>query len=182
MKKLMQLSSLFLALLLMTGIEAYAQKMPGLDKSPHDIAYFRVDQQAAIKVLYGRPQKSGRDIFGKLVPYGKIWRTGANESTEVTFYQDVVFGGETVEAGTYSLFSIPGEETWTIILNSGLDAWGAYQYDAAKDVARTEVEAQATDGTVEAFTITFQEVEGGAHMIIAWDNTKVEVPIEISGS
>lgn len=77
-----------------------------------------------MKIVYGRPLKNGRTIFGGIIPYDKVWRTGANEATEITFYKDVVFGGQAVKAGTYSLFTIPGKKEWTFILNKDLDIWG----------------------------------------------------------
>src|SRR3546814_1045144 len=90
-----------------------------------------------------------RSVFGELEKYGKVWRTGANESTEIRFYTDATFGGKQIPAGTYSLFTIPNEGNWTVIINSATDGWGAYSYDQGKDVARVEVPAQRTSGTVE---------------------------------
>jgi hypothetical protein len=81
-----------------------------------------------VKVTYGQPSKKGRVIFGDLVPYGEVWRTGANEATEITFSSDVVISGKTIKAGTYTLFTIPQKNTWTIILNSELKQWGSYGY------------------------------------------------------
>lgn len=155
-----------------------AQKFPPLDKSPVDISYLRVNKQALAKVTYGRPQKNGREIFGNLVPYGKIWRTGANECTEIKFFKDVVLGGQELTAGAYALFTIPGEEKWTIIINKGVDQWGAFGYDAAEDALRLEVPVSRMPESVEAFTITFADTEnGGTNLVLAWDTTKVEVPV-----
>ncbi len=158
---------------------AIAQKMPKMDKSPHDIAYYKADKMPMIKAVYARPQKNGREVFGGIVKYDKVWRTGANEATEVTFYKDVMFGGKTVKAGTYSLFTIPGEKEWTIILNSDLDLWGAYSYKESNDVARMTVPVGSTDSTVEAFSIAFYKPGDNVHMVLAWDNTKVEVPFSM---
>ncbi len=165
------------ALLLAAAGNMYAQKMPGLDKSPADIAYFPDRNERSIQVVYSRPQKNGREIFGTLEAYGKVWRTGANEATMVILTEDATIGGKAVKAGTYGLFTIPGEKEWTIILNSNAFQWGAYGYDEGKDVMRTTVPVQETPSTVEAFTIAFKEVDGGAHMILAWDDTMVEVPV-----
>jgi len=151
-----------------------AQKIPALDKSPADIAYHREDNKPVVKVVYSRPAKRERVIFGELVPFGKVWRTGANEATEVKFFKDVTFGGKKVKAGTYSLFTIPEKEEWTIILNSDTDVWGAYSYNEKNDVVRFKVKTAKTDQTVEYFTITFAE----ENMVLAWDNTKVEISIE----
>ena len=121
-------------------------QLPPLDKSPADIAYFRKSRQDApvAKLIYSRPQRNGREIFGALVPYGKVWRTGANEATEITFFKDGTFGGKPVKAGRYSLFTIPNEKTWTVILSSALDVWGAYTYDEKQDVLRIEVPVRQT--------------------------------------
>lgn len=150
-----------------------------IQKSPTDIAYAKSDRRAAptIKVIYSRPMKKGRDIFGSLVPFDKVWRTGADEATEVKLFQDYKVGDKLVKAGTYSLFTIPGEKEWTIILNSALDEWGHYSYDESKDVARIKVPVASTSNKeVEAFGIGFKAVDKGYHMLLGWDTTLVEVP------
>ena len=154
-----------------------AQKFAGLQKSPTDIAYAKADRNAKpdIKVIYSRPQKKDREVFGTLVPYGKVWRTGADEATEIKLFSDMKFGDKTVKAGTYSLFTIPGEKEWTIILNSDLDGWGSYNYDESKDVARIKVPATNGD-ELEVFSIAFKPVDKGYHLVMGWDNTMVEVP------
>jgi hypothetical protein len=154
------------------------EKLPGLDISPADISYYRPSRNEApvIKVVYSRPQKKDRDIFGALVPYDKVWRTGANESTEIKFYKDVKMGDKSVAAGTYELFTIPGEKEWTIILNKENDQWGAFQYVEASNVAQVKVPAKQTEKVVEAFTIVLDKAENGATMFLAWDKTYVAVP------
>jgi hypothetical protein len=118
-------------------------------------------------------------VFGELVDYDKVWRTGANEATEVTFYKDVKIGGKAVKAGTYALFSIPKEEgKWTLILNSDLNQWGAYQYKASADVMRVEVSTKKSAEKIESFSITIEEAKNGATMYLGWENTVVEIPIE----
>lgn len=165
-----------LSALTVTGIQA--QKFPGADKSSHDIAFYRADNQPVVKVVYGRPNKSGREIFGGVVKFGDVWRTGANEATEVTFFRNVKVGGKDVPAGTYTLFSIPQKDKWTIILNKDVNLWGQYQYKAENDLARIEVPAQALDPIQEAFAIMFKKVDDGAHMLMGWDNVMVAVPIQ----
>jgi len=176
MKKVLFLT-ITLCLIALVDMQAQMVKM---DASPADISYFREGGERntapLVRVIYSRPQKNGRDIFGDLEPYGEVWRTGANEATEITLYEDATIGGKEVKAGTYALFTIPGEENWTIILNSALHQWGDYSYDESKDVVRVEVPAQGTEEAVEAFTIAFNKVDGGAHMIMAWDDAMVEVP------
>jgi len=176
MKKRFFATSLFILTMLMS-IDVSAQKFSDIDKSPHDISYYKAERNAppVLKVLYGRPQKKGRTVFGNLVPYGKIWRTGANEATEITFFQDVKLGDTEIKAGTYSLFTIPRQKSWTIIINSDTDVWGSYYYDKEKDVARLDVPVKNTD-EVEHFSIAFTKETDGANMILAWDNIMVAVP------
>ena len=162
-------------------INVNAQKFDGLDKSPIDIASYpsiHDDSNTKVKVIYSRPQLKGRSL-SKLIPNGKIWRTGANEATEITFYKDVTFGGKGIKAGTYSLAAIPGEEEWTIILNSAVNVWGAYSYKEVNDVARIKVTVSHGKKSLEAFSIAFQKTEKGVNMFLAWDTLRVEVPIEI---
>ncbi len=136
------------------------------------------DLPAMVRVTYSRPPKKGREIFGKLVPFDKVWRTGANESTEIKFYQDVTILGKTVKAGTYSLFTIPNASEWTIILNSDLDFWGAYSYNEARDILRVNVPVKKSEGVIEDFSIKLQKgKDNEAIMLLGWDTTIVEVPI-----
>lgn len=155
-----------------------AQKFPGLDKSPHDISYFKTSRGAApnVKVIYGRPQLKGRTVE-KLAPHNKVWRTGANEATEITFYNDVKFGGKRVKAGTYVLFTIPGAKEWTIILNNNLNVWGAFSYNETNDVARVKIPVTNATDTIEAFSIAFKAVDKGAHMVMGWGTIRIEVPV-----
>ncbi|MBP2832179.1 DUF2911 domain-containing protein [Aquimarina sp. U1-2] len=174
----MKKSILLVAMVLLGTITTMnAQKFEGLQKSPTDIAYAKTDRNAKpeIKVVYSRPQKKGREIFGNIVKNDKVWRTGADEATEIKFFEDVKMGDQNIEAGTYSLFTIPGEKEWTIIINSDLDSWGAYTYDKSKDVARIKVPASSGD-ELEVFSIAFNKVDKGYHMILGWDTTRVEVP------
>jgi hypothetical protein len=162
---------------LLLSIDATAQKFSDIDKSPHDISYYKTKRNAPpiVKVLYGRPQKKGRRIFGSLVPYNKVWRTGANEATEITFFKDVKLGDQEIKAGTYSLFTIPNKTSWTIIINSDTDVWGSYYYDQEKDVARLDVPVQKID-VIEHFSVAFTKETDGTRMILAWDNISVAVP------
>ncbi len=171
--------SLLLVVIMFLGAltTANAQKFAEMQKSPTDISYAKADRNAKpeIKVVYSRPQKKGREIFGNLVKFDKVWRTGADEATEIKLFKDMKMGDKTVKAGTYSLYTIPGEKEWTIIINSDLDSWGAYSYDKGKDVARIKVPAASGDA-LEAFSIAFKKVDKGYHMLMGWDTTRVEVP------
>lgn len=129
-----------------------------------------------VSLTYGRPSVREREIFGGLVPFDRVWRTGANESTAITFSDDVLVEGERVEAGTYSLYTIPGEETWTIIINDKL-SWGT-QYEENEDVLRVEVDAEESH-FMERLMIYFENVtEESGDLVLHWDETKVNVQIE----
>lgn len=178
-----RLKFIVLVVALMTGFSdlILAQKLPGLDPSPADIVYLRQNGRGTapvVKVVYGRPQKKGRTMLGETEKFGTVWRTGANETTEIKLYKDVTFGDKVIPAGTYSLYSIPDKTEWTIIFNSKLDTWGAYEYDQTKDVARFKVPAGKSDSEVEAFTIAFEGGNGTATMALAWENTLVKIPVK----
>lgn len=169
----------FVLLALFTVSSVQAQDFSDLDKSPMDAVIARNDDNSSLaRVIYSRPQKKGREIFGELVPFGKVWRTGANEASEITFYDDVTFNGKEVKAGTYTLFTIPNKGEWTIILNSDLNVWGAYKYDESKDVLRTKAKTNSTAAPVENFSISFRPTDGGANLLMGWDDTYVELPIK----
>ncbi|MEL0454761.1 DUF2911 domain-containing protein [Flavobacteriaceae bacterium SZ-1-7] len=174
MKKPALIPTIVLAFTLVFSIQANAQKFAKLDKSPLDIAYYKTDRNAPpmIKVIYSRPQLNGRDM-STLAPMGKVWRTGANEATEIKFYKDTKFGGKEVKAGTYSLYTIPGETEWTIILSKDTDVWGAYGYKEDNDVLRVKALVSSGDA-VEAFSIAFAD----DNMYLAWGTTRVAVPLK----
>lgn len=131
--------------------------------------------EATVSITYSQPSKKGREIFGGLVPYGKVWRTGANEATVLKTDKDLMLAGKKLPAGQYALFTIPGEKEWTIILNNHHNQWGAYSYDAKKDVMRFTTEPVSLDGkSIETFTITISE-EGKVSLM--WDDTAVEFKI-----
>ncbi|MEJ2163139.1 MAG: DUF2911 domain-containing protein [Robiginitalea sp.] len=178
MKRIFTLPILVFTLALFT-VNVSAQEFSGLDKSPMDMASYpssyRV-QDKAVRVTYGRPQLKGRSL-ADLCPAGKVWRTGANEAPEITFYKDVTFGGQKIAAGTYALLTIPGASEWTVILNKTLNQWGAYSYDQGADVARVTAAASTAGDSLEAFSIAFKEVDNGVHMVMGWDKTRVAVPI-----
>ena len=141
-----------LAFTLVFSSEANAQKFNGLDKSPMDMATYPSSYKISkkiVRVTYSRPQLKGRTV-GQLAPSGEVWRTGANEATEITFYKEVKLAGETINPGTYALFSIPGEKEWTIILNSKLNQWGAYTYDKNADVARVKITPNTAKESLQA--------------------------------
>lgn len=178
MKKTTLLAALFLAVTLVFTVDAQAQKFAKMDVSPMDASAYpssnRVSEKL-IKITYSRPQLKGREV-SKLAPNDRIWRTGANEAAEITLYADMKFGDNTVKAGSYSLFTIPGDSEWTVILSSDTNVWGAYSYNEANDVARTTVPVTSDDTSVEAFSIVFDDVDGSIEMCMGWGNTRVKVP------
>lgn len=131
-----------------------------------------------MKIVYSQPHKNGRDVFGKLVPFGEVWRTGANEATEITITRDIILSGKELKAGTYSIFTIPYETTWTIIFNSDLGLWGAYNYNSKKDVLRIELPTTSIKEVAEAFTIGIDARNNKADLYFQWDKTKVIIPVD----
>jgi hypothetical protein len=131
-----------------------------------------------IKITYCRPHKRGRNIFGDLLPYGEVWRTGANEATEITVTGAIKLGGQQIRPGTYTLFTIPNKQEWTVILNSELGQWGAYNYNSNLDVVRFEAPVSTTEEVYEPFTIEFEQKAQSAELVMMWDRTKVTIPIE----
>jgi hypothetical protein len=175
MKKSTLISTIAFAFVLLLTTNANAQKFAKIDVSPMDAATFKTDKDSPViaKIIYSRPQLKGRSLE-KLAPSGKVWRTGANEATEITFFNDVTFGGKSIKAGTYSLFTIPGDSEWTIILNSDVNTWGAYSYKEANDVARVSGKVSEGSDSVEAFSITFSD----GFMHLGWGKTRVAVSIK----
>lgn len=175
--------------LFMVSLLAQTGGFPPVDKSPMDMSYYpgnypvqkiqdKITEPLAARVIYSRPQKSGRNIFGELVKFGEVWRLGANEATEIEFYKTVHIGGKKIAKGRYTLYAIVNESTWTIIVNKETDTWGSFKYDPKKDVVRTEVGVQKTESTIESLSMAFEKATGGFNLVIAWDNTKVALPIK----
>jgi hypothetical protein len=165
-----------LAVMFLLFTEARAQEPVKSRPSPLEIVTMKWED-TYVKITYGRPHKRGREVFGELVPYGKVWRTGANEATELTTTGDIKLAGNEVSAGTYTLFAIPYEGKWTIILNSDLGQWGAYRYDESKDMVRFDVPTKDLDVTYEPFTIEFEQTGSEVTLKMMWARTGVEIPV-----
>ena len=168
------LAAVFLFLLPFAG---NAQEVLKLRPSPLAIASVRY-QDNYVKITYSQPQKKNRKIFGELVPFGKVWRTGANEATEITTIKDIQLQDILLKAGTYSLFTIPEKDKWTIIINSDIGLWGSYNYNEAKDVYRFQVPVLPAGKKYEPFTINFEHRNDVAELLMMWDDVKVSVPIK----
>ncbi len=131
-----------------------------------------------VSVDYSRPNTKGRKIFGGLVPYNEIWRTGANGATKITFGEEVLIDGKNIPAGEYALYSMPNEENWTLILSKNTKLWGSMGYQESEDVARFQVKAEKLAQSVETFTIGFSDVQAEKiHLNLMWETTKVSLAI-----
>ena len=168
----------FFLIALISSLQLTAQNFKDLDKSPMDVAAFPSSYKISdktVKVIYSRPQLNGRDLV-KLAPPEMVWRTGANEAAEITFYKDVIFGGKALKAGTYSLFTIPSfDGDWTVIINSARNVWGSYYYKQDQDVIRVSGKTSTTEENIEAFSMMFDK---DMTLKIGWGKTVVSVSIE----
>jgi Protein of unknown function (DUF2911) len=162
-------------------------KFPPLDKSSMDMCYYpynfpilkiqnKANEPLAVRVIYSRPARNNRTIFGDLIEYGKLWRMGANEATEIELYKDAKMGGKKIAKGRYTLYAVPFETKWKIIVNRDTDTWGTFGYDARKDVLTFEVPVQKAPEVQENLAMFFEKTVTGANLNIAWDNTMVAVP------
>ena len=181
------------SVLLVSGflIAARAQsRFPLLDKSAMDMSYYPVNytilriqdkatEPLVARLVYSRPLRNGRNVFGELLEYNKVWRLGANEATEIEFYKDVLINGKIISHGRYTLYAIPTEEKWTIMVNRETDIWGAFKYDSGKDVVRIDLPVQKLTEPLEAFTMFFEKMPTGFAMVAAWDNSLVSIPIAV---
>jgi hypothetical protein len=177
MKNIKLVTTLTCALLMLLTFNVNAQDFKGLDKSPMDAASFPSDYKVAdklIKIVYSRPQLKGRNLTD-LAPNGKVWRTGANEAAELTLYVDMKLGDTPIKAGTYTLYTIPGDKEWTVIISKDLNVWGSYFYKEDNDVARLSVPV-ASGESLDAFSIAFEGVDNGVHMHLGWGTTRIAVP------
>lgn len=160
-----------------------------VDLSPMDISYFPVDypiQKMAkkitgppvVRVIYSRPHKQGRKIFGNLLKYGEPWRLGANEATEIEFFQSVTIQNNRVERGRYTIYCIPKDSTWTIVLNTNVYSWGL-KPNPEQDAYKFEVPVERPQSSIEFFTMVFEKAtDGGASLLITWDDVLVRLPVK----
>ena len=134
-----------------------------------------------ITVDYSRPSAKERKVFGDLVPYNQVWRTGANGSTDISFDTDVVFGGTAVKAGKYALYTVPGEKDWDVILYTDSELWGSPEkLEESLIAVRFKVQSEKTGQFVESLNISFDDLRNNsAHLQIAWENTIIEIPITV---
>ena len=162
--------------------------LPEPDKSPMDISYFpnrypllkiqdKTTEPPVARAIYSRPQKNGRIIFSELLEYGKVWRMGANEATEIEFYKEVMISDVKIKKGRYTLYGIPNADKWTLIINKDTDTWGSFRYNTGNDIVRIDVPVQKQTEITEAIAMVFEKTDNGADLIIAWDDIKINLPI-----
>jgi hypothetical protein len=131
-----------------------------------------------ITIDYSRPSMRGRKIMGQVVPYGNVWRTGANEATTLTTEADLNIGGASVPAGKYTLYSLPSEGNWKLIINKQTGQWGT-EYHEDQDLARVDMKKSQTSQPVEQFTMSFEKTgDKSANLVIEWENTRLSVPVQ----
>lgn len=183
------MKKVLLSLFLLSGICAFAQQKPtDLDKSPMDMSYWpanypilkmsgKAGDQPIARIIYSRPLKNGRSIFGGIIKYNEMWRLGANEATEVEFFKSVKIAGKSLPKGRYTIYCLPTENKWTIIFNKDNYCWGNFSYDSKKDIVRADVDVEKNSENIEAFTIYFEDAKAGANMVALWDDVKTSLPI-----
>jgi hypothetical protein len=169
------------------SIKQTANPYADVDVSPMDMSYFPVDYPKlkmadsistppVMRLVYSRPHRQGRKIFGGLQKYGEPWRLGANEATEIEFFKNVTVQGKKINAGRYILYCIPYENKWTIILNSSIYTWGL-KIDSTKDLLRFDIPVIKAPVNFEYLTMVFEKTNTGADLIMAWDDTEARLPI-----
>jgi hypothetical protein len=185
------MKGILLACLMIVSFCGFAQsKLPGIDKSPLDISYYpvnypllkiqdKVTEPLIARVIFSRPEKNKRLIFGELIEYGKVWRLGANEATEIEFYQNVKVNNVRLKKGRYTLYAIPHLLKWTIIFNKENDTWGSFKYDEKKDVLRVDIPVQKQTVIIEHFVMAFDKINAGFTLTMAWDDQLVSLPMSL---
>lgn len=189
MKKV--ISFFLLSMLFLSNVKSQpAALIPSLDKSPMDMCTYPADypllkiqdkasEPLVARVIYSRPLKNNRVIFGGLIEYNNVWRFGANENTEIEFFKDVIINRTKIKKGKYSLFAIPTVDKWTVIFNKDLNSWGSFKYDESKDVLRVNVPVQKTTEIAETFYIYLDKMQNGFSLNAGWDDAKITLPISM---
>ncbi len=186
MKKLFS----FVIALCVCFLAAGQSSLPPVDKSPMDMSYYPVNypvlkiqdkatEPLVARVIYSRPKKESRTIFGGLVEYGKVWRLGANEATEIEFFQKVNIAGKKIPKGRYTLYAIVNENSWTFIVNKETDTWGSFKYNQEKDIVHADALVEKLTDPVESMVMTFEKAGNNFSLVVAWENVKVALPINL---
>ena len=171
---------LYVLAIFLAGIcfKSNAQQAPRIPEASPTQTIIQDFGLGKVTITYSRPSVKDRVIFGGINPYGEVWRTGANAATTISFTENVIFEGHSVPAGTYSLFTIPDKNEWTIILNKTAKQWGAYSYNQKDDLLRVKVKSTYRAEKRESFTIQFADVTThSADLHLVWDHTSVYVKL-----
>ena len=161
-----------------------------VDKSSLDVSYCpdnfplakvqgKTTEPLVARIIFSRPHVNGRIIFGDLIEYGKVWRLGANEATEIEFFQPVKINGNKIKKGRYTMYAIPDSSNWNIIINKDNDTWGSFKYDKSLDVARINVPLEKSDSFNEYFSASFQKTQNGYNLIFMWENVSATMPFSL---
>jgi hypothetical protein len=177
MKRIFAMCTMAVMALTVFAASSRAQQDKGARSSPPATAQCKLADGKTITIDYSSPRMKGRKIFGELVPYGKIWRAGANEATTFVTTADLSVGGTTVPAGNYTIFVIPSADKWTLVISKKTGEWGTAYPGEANDQARVDMAVAKTAGPVENFTIDFDQAGGGCTLQMKWDNTQASVKV-----
>jgi hypothetical protein len=169
--------ALFTALVFAVSVFAAAQDDKAKRPSPPATAECKFSDGKSVKVDYSSPRAKGRKIFGGLVSYGQIWRTGANEATTFATDADVVVGGQNVPSGSYTIFTVPEADKWTLVVSKKTGEWGTDYPGPSEDLVRAPMNVSKTAGPVENFTIGFFQSSGKCTLHAEWENTRATVDI-----
>ncbi len=175
-KKVLIVGGLLFSLLIILAIVIYFKTSN--TQSPQETVKLSIES-LNLAVTYCRPYKKGRKIFGGLVPYNTYWRTGANESTEISISNKVMISEKLLDAGKYKLYTIPSDDHWEVVFNSELGTWGYQEPNYEKDVLRITFPVNRVDQELEQFTIELKERREGVDMVMKWDLVEVSVPIKV---
>jgi len=177
MRKPIVIASIWIAALALASVAVLAQQDKASRPSPPAKAECKLANGKTVTVDYSSPRAKGRKIFGGLVPYGQVWRAGANEATTFVTTGDITVGGKTIPAGKYTMFAIPGEDKWTLVISKKTGEWGTAYPGPENDLARIDMKVSKTAAPVENFTIAFDQTGNGCTMRMEWENTRASVEI-----
>ena len=161
-----------------------------IDTSPLDVSYCpenyplakiqgKVTEPLVARIIFSRPHVNGRVVFGDLINYNKVWRLGANEATEIEFFQPVKINGSKIKKGRYTIYAIPDSSNWNIIINKDTDSWGSFKYDNTMDVVRINVPVEKTDSLTEYFSASFEKSQTGYNLVFMWENVRASMPFSL---
>jgi len=166
-----------LSVLLCCALLVAAQQDKSKRPSPPAQASWDLGGGKSVTIDYGSPRAKGRKIYGELVPFGQVWRTGANEATALVTPVDLTIGGTTVPAGSYTIFTVPNKDKWSLVISKKTGEWGTDYPGQSNDLARVDMKASALPSAVENFTISFEKAGSGANLNIDWDTTRATVMV-----